>query len=216
MTDHDGDGAATGGWRDQFGAVADGPGEPHGLGQFVADEQNSELIRSYQPELIPGLLQLAGTASAIAGVYFPKQSEDERAQFVAARIERAAVLRRSDAPRFSVLIGENALHKEWGSPDVRRAQLDALTEAVDGGRPNVELLIVPAGSEPATGQDAFVVMSLKGGGDVLWREMAQSSERIEAEQDVKQAIRSFERLEGSAYPPAEARGLIKKIRDSLA
>jgi Domain of unknown function (DUF5753) len=221
MTDHDDDEAGTTGsssdWRGRFSDVVDGAGKPYRLGQFVEDEQNAEVIRSYQPELIPGLLQLPATASAIADAYFPQRSGAERAQFVRARTERAGLLGRPDAPRFSVLVGEKALRKEWGSPEVRRAQLDALMEALDGSRPNAEVRIVPAlGELPAdTRQDAFVVMSLRGGGEVLWVEMAQSSERIEAEEDVKRALRSFEQLERVACAPAEARDLIKEIQGSL-
>jgi hypothetical protein len=220
MTDHDGAGRATaaaGEWRDQYGDVADGVGKPHRLGQYVEDERNARVIRSYEPELIPGLLQLPETTSAIAQEYFPHLSDAARAHFVEARNERRKVLDRSDAPRLSVLVNERALRKEWGSPEVRRAQLDALIDALDGVRPNVEVRIMPAAREHLAGtrDDAFVVMSLKEGSDVLWVETKQRSERIDVVAEAEHAARSFERLARDAFAPAEARGLIKEIRESV-
>jgi hypothetical protein len=226
MTDHDGDGrytrrpsgpataAVAGTWRDQFGDVADGS---HHLVDYVEDEQSSTLIRSFEPKRFPGLLQLPATVHAMAEIYQPQQSESERAQFVRARLGRAELLRRSDAPRLSVLVSEDALHDEWGSPAARLAQLDALADELDGGRSNVDVHIVPAVEELPDGPslDAFVVMSLRDGRDVLWREADDHSERVVVQAEVEQAVRSFERLEQVAYELDEARDAIKRVRKSL-
>jgi len=225
MTDHDGDGrattrssgpaasAATGERRDQAGAVAD----PHHVDEYVEDEKRSTLIRSYEPSRFPGLLQVEGMVRAMAETYRQQDTAEQRARFVRTRLERAKLLEGPDAPQFSVLINEKVLRRELASPQVRRAQLEALALELEGGRSNVEVRIVPASLELPAGPraDAFVVMSLRQGHDVLWRESEDDSERVDAEEDVKQAVRSFEQLARDAYGTAKAWNLIKEIQDSL-
>jgi hypothetical protein len=201
-------------WRDQYGDVVDGPGKPYRLGQYVDDEQNAVVIRSYEPELIPGLLQLPEITSVIAQNYFPHLPEAERRAFVRAREARAELLKEPNAPRFSVFVSEAALRKDWGSPEAHRKQLGVLAEELDGGgRQNVDVRIVPAAKAPSV--EAFVVMSLKDGGDVLWRETRDHAERIDAAAEAERAARSLDDLANSAYAPAKARDLIKEIQASL-
>ena len=91
-------------------------------------EATAEAIRTWEPLVVPGLLQTEDYARAVlsgdAGVA-PEQIEEQ----VIARMERQSILRRPKPPLLWVVIDEAVLHRPIGSPAVMSAQLTHLLEA---------------------------------------------------------------------------------------
>ncbi|MDA2808967.1 Scr1 family TA system antitoxin-like transcriptional regulator [Nocardiopsis sp. LSu2-4] len=65
----------------------------------MAFEAEASVISSYQPIVVPGLLQTADYAAATARVV-PARTEAEIERTVNARLERQKLLQRDDAPDF--------------------------------------------------------------------------------------------------------------------
>ncbi|WP_405137013.1 helix-turn-helix domain-containing protein [Nocardia sp. NBC_01388] len=104
-------------------------------------ETESKLIRGYDPDLIPGLLQTQDYATEVLRecIQFVG-GPDDLAAAVATRIERQQVLRKG-ARRFHFLIAEQALYTTVGSDEIMVGQLEYLAAQVRSSR--VALGIIP-------------------------------------------------------------------------
>lgn len=99
-------------------------------------EQASELVRSFTPTIVDGLLQISEYVRAMGSC---EMAGEELDAFVASRIERQRVL---DTDRqFQKIITEGALRWHVGSPRIMAAQMEHLIEATY--RPNLRLGIIP-------------------------------------------------------------------------
>lgn len=108
--------------------------------RYVEFESDAKRIWSYEPEIIPGLLQTSGYAKAATDLFLPERSTAQRERFVAFRLARQRVLRRLD---FDVVIGEAALRRVVGPPDVMQDQLRRVLDNIRNGQPNVRIRIAP-------------------------------------------------------------------------
>jgi transcriptional regulator with XRE-family HTH domain len=116
------------------------PGSPMWFRNWVEEiEPNLLVLRSWDPLLIPGLLQTEAYARHIfsQGPQVAPEEVDER---VEARIRRQHILDRKKPPMLLVLIDEGVLHRRIGGPQVMREQLAHLLEMAQ--RPAVFLQVV--------------------------------------------------------------------------
>lgn len=103
-------------------------------------EADSAQIRTFQPNLVPGLLQIEMYTRALIAAGLPSTTRDI-AELVTFRMARQAVLARPDPPRYQAIIGESVLHHLVGDVSVMRAQLGRLIESARLN--HVELRILP-------------------------------------------------------------------------
>lgn len=84
---------------------------------------------SYDPLLVPGLLQTEAYAEALLTAHFPPLDENTVEQRVSGRLARQSLLaRKNPAIVFVFILEESALHRDVGGSAVRRAQLELLLE----------------------------------------------------------------------------------------
>ncbi|MGC0379060.1 helix-turn-helix domain-containing protein [Streptomyces sp. SAI-229] len=97
---------------------------------------------SYDPLLVPGLLQTEAYAQALLEAHFPPLSDDVVEQRVAARLARQALLSRTSPPMvFVFVVEEAAIRRVVRSTAVMRGQLEHLLTC--SKMRNVELQIMP-------------------------------------------------------------------------
>ncbi|HUN32525.1 MAG TPA: helix-turn-helix transcriptional regulator, partial [Trebonia sp.] len=118
---------------------------------LIGLEEAATLIRGYDPQWIPGLLQTPDYARASVTTGFPDATEEEVQRRVELRLARQRILARPDPPRLWLVIDEAALRRAAASTSAQamRAQLDKLIN--DAERPNVTVQVLPfaAGFHPA-------------------------------------------------------------------
>lgn len=92
--------------------------------------EESKLMRIFQPNIIPGILQTAEYAAAVLrrNIDF-YQVPDDLDEGVSKRLERQQMLYRGDH-RFHILVAEQALHTTVGTDAVVLGQLDRLLGSV--------------------------------------------------------------------------------------
>jgi transcriptional regulator with XRE-family HTH domain len=106
---------------------------------YVDLESAASLIRAYEGQLVPGLLQTEDyVRSVIRGALEDAPEEIERR--VALRMARQKLLERPDAPRLWVVVDEAALRRPVGGAKVMRAQIERLIQASQ--MPNVTLQVI--------------------------------------------------------------------------
>lgn len=108
-------------------------------------EAESKLVRGYDPDLIPGLLQTRDYATAVLRecIQFVGGPDDLVAA-VAVRLERQQILRKGTR-RFHFLIAEQALYTTVGSDRVMARQLEYLSAQVRSSR--VAVGIIPRAAQ---------------------------------------------------------------------
>jgi hypothetical protein len=108
-------------------------------------EDDATVIRIYQPNLVPGMLQTERYAWELIGTQSDLPLEAVRRQ-ASLRAMRKQVLGRDDAPRLSVILDEAVLRRPVGPPEVMREQYGRLAEIAS--TPGVTIQVLPFGAGP--------------------------------------------------------------------
>lgn len=160
-------------------------------------ERESEVVRSYHPAIVIGVLQTEAYASVVL---------DGDAALIADRQARRQAMLTTDRPRFVLLQTEGALRFRVGSAEVMREQLDAIAEA--SRRPNVEFGIIPfRNAVRVTPVAGFHIHDAKAA--VVGLEVAAA--RLTAPGDVESLLATFARLSTAALWGDAARGELARI-----
>jgi transcriptional regulator with XRE-family HTH domain len=148
------------GWWASYGDVL-----PRWFEPYVGMEQSASRIRTYEPALIPGLLQADGYMGAVIRVDRPELETVEVEKRIALRKSRQGLLTRAfpAPPHLDVLLAEAAVRVESGGLDVMGRQVWHLLKATE--LPNVTVRIVPlaVGPHPASVAGAFTLLDFPGG-----------------------------------------------------
>jgi transcriptional regulator with XRE-family HTH domain len=178
-------------------------------GSYVGFEDESSEIRTWDSQLIHGLLQTEDYARAVitAGRMLPGPKDVDRR--IAARKIRQALLDRRDAPWVHAVFDEAVLRRPIGGPSVMSTQLLALTEAAR--RPNVTIQILPYAAGAHAGLDGrFTILSFPEAADpdIAYVEGTMGDVYLENAEETGQHRNRFEQITALSLPPAESIRLI--------
>ncbi|MET8082744.1 DUF5753 domain-containing protein [Micromonospora sp. NPDC005237] len=172
-------------------------------------EQDATSIRSYQPLLVPGLLQTEGYARAIlnTGGLVPPSEVD---QIVASRIDRQAVLRRDAPPQLVAVLDEVVLRRPVGDGSVMAGQLRHLASA--GEWEHVQVRVIPAENPWHTGlAGPFVLGRLPDGTELAYLDNQLRGQIVTDPLDVANLGRRWESVTGEALPQRQSIELIREV-----
>ena len=179
---------------------------------FPGLEQAAELIRGYEPQCVPGLLQTEDYARALTLAGFPAATADETGRRVALRMTRQQVLTRPDPPRAWLVVDEAALRRPAGGPQVMRTQLDRLIDATC--QPNITLQVLPysAGAHPAM-CGLFYLFRFPGPDlpDIVYGEHLTSAFYLDKPAEVASYIEALDRLSAQAAPASQTAAILRNI-----
>jgi len=139
---------------------------PDWLDLYLGLEEAASRLQRYDPELVPGLLQTAAYAREVIMADQPDAGAEEVTRRMQARLARQALLVRVTAPLSAeVLLGEAALCRPVGGPQVMAGQLNELADAAL--LPNVTIRVVPlrAGLHRGVLAGPFVILRFPVNGD---------------------------------------------------
>jgi transcriptional regulator with XRE-family HTH domain len=195
-------------WRDFGDAV------PEGFETFVGLEAEAAALRSFEPECVPGLLQTEDYAHAVIRASMLTASEEEIGRHVALRMARQARLSGRDAPSWWVVLGEAAIRRTIGGPDVMRAQLERLLSAADLASATVQVLPFSAGAHPGL-DGAFTILGFPGDPDVVYVHYYTGTVYLEKPDDTGAYSLMFDHLRALALAPGASLEMITQARDEL-
>ncbi|NUT31922.1 MAG: helix-turn-helix domain-containing protein [Hamadaea sp.] len=179
---------------------------------YIGLESAASLIRNYEVQFIPGLLQTRDYARAVTMLGHGRAPAEEIERRVDLRITRQQVLDRPDAPQFWAVVDEAALRRPVGGREVMLGQIHALLEATK--RPNVRVQIVPfrIGGHAAHG-GAFSILRFAEPDlpDVVYVEQLTSALYLEKREDVDQYAIVMETLCIEAAPPEQTPEFLQRI-----
>lgn len=132
-------------WREYADIV------PAWFEEYLGLEQAASVIRTYEVQFVPGLLQTEDYARAVIGLGQGDGFTGTIERRVALRARRQQLLRRPNPPKLWAVIDEGALRRPIGGREVMRAQLRHLIELA--GQPDITIEVMPfsAGGHAAAG-----------------------------------------------------------------
>ncbi|WP_373321770.1 helix-turn-helix domain-containing protein [Micromonospora okii] len=199
------------GWWHRYGDVL-----PSWFQSYLGLEAAAALIRSYEVQFVPGLLQTREYARAVVLLGHRSADTEEIERRVCLRMRRQELLRRPQPPQLWVVVDEAALRRPIGGAEVMRGQLTALIEATRS--PHVRLQIIPfdAGGHAAAG-GAFTILRFGDQDlpDIVYIEQLTSALYLDKREDLDYYAAAMERLCVEAEPPERTRELLARLRDEL-
>jgi transcriptional regulator with XRE-family HTH domain len=181
---------------------------------FIGLEAETSALWSFNPLLVPGLLQTELYARAIIAENWPKDGTPGAIEpLVELRLARQReVLRRPDPPQLMVLMDEAALRRPVGGWPAMREQLLHIVDAT--GQPNVWVRVLPfaAGPYPAM-YGPFVIFDFPEETDssVVFIENAFSGDVLERAEDVSAYRRVVDQMWQRALTVEDSLTLIKTV-----
>ncbi|GIJ26636.1 transcriptional regulator [Micromonospora qiuiae] len=195
------------GWWHRYGDVL-----PSWFQSYLGLEAAAVLIRSYEVQFVPGLLQTREYARAVVLLGHSGADSVDIDRRVDLRMRRQELLRRPRPPRLWAVVDEAVLRRPIGGPQVMRAQLEALLEATR--TPNVRLQVIPfaAGGHAAAG-GAFTILRFGDQDlpDIVYIEQLTSALYLDKREDLDFYALAMERLCVEAEPPENTPDILKRI-----
>lgn len=195
------------GWWHQYGDVLPGWFETH-----IGLEEAASVIRTYEVQFVPGLLQTADYARAVAQLGHPRSSPEEIERRVQLRVQRQELLTVPDAPRVWAVIDEASLRRPLGGPEVMAGQLRHLLKMTE--LPNVTLQIAPfsLGGLAAAGGPITILRFLEPDlPDIVYLEQLTSALYLDKRDDVDHYLAVMDRLSAQSESPRESVAILERL-----
>lgn len=203
-------------WFNGFRDVFQGDMFADHLQRYLALELDASVIKTFEADLIPGLLQTEEYIDAICSIVFPERSQKERARFVEFRRERQeAVLRQHQPPELNVILSEGAIVRRIGGPGVMHRQLEVLLDELNGRLARVDLRVTPLMVEaPGALGGPFAILKYADptDQDVVYLEGREGGTYLETDGDVTRYEQIFSGLERDSLPADES---LKRITQEI-
>jgi transcriptional regulator with XRE-family HTH domain len=191
-----------------YAQMTGAPGAPSWFLDWTQSiEPRAAVLRTWDPLLIPGLLQTEIYARFVlsGGTLKPNEVEGR----VRARMQRKLVLDRSEPPSLWVLIDQYVLHRPVGDAEVMREQMEYLLKVSE--RHNVTLQIVPVDSPCTAGLlSPFSLAQMPDGTTTAFVESAAPGIASAAPDFCASLWDRYDRIRAVAYPIGESLKLIKE------
>lgn len=185
---------------------------------YLGLEMAADLIRTFELQFVPGLLQTPEYARATIqlgrqDVALPR---DEVDRLVSLRMGRQEVLTRQRPARLWAVLDESVLQRPIGSRAILRAQLEHLIEA--SRRHNVTLQIIPfeKGGYTATG-GAFTLLRFNDPDlpDIVYIEHLTSAVYLDKREELDTYVVTMDAVSITASQPRETESILRRAIERL-
>lgn len=197
---------------------------PKNFDFFVGLEASAQRLTTYEPELVPGLLQSPAYASALFDSCCPEDTADEHARRVQLRMRRQSRITRKYQPAtLDVVLRESVLRGIVGGPRIMAAQLKHLADF--GTRPNVSIQILPfnVGFPLGEAVGPFVILEFGAGKmgqliepPVVYTESFTGDLYLAKPSAVRRYHEAYETLRRCALDAEASRAMLRKVAKEYA
>ncbi|WP_328846449.1 helix-turn-helix domain-containing protein [Streptomyces sp. NBC_00258] len=194
------------GWWNQYGSVL-----ADTYRDYIALEAMAGTIRTFQAQLVPGLLQTPEYIRAVTVASRQWQSADEIEKFVQVRLARQERLTGDSPLHLWAVVSEAVLLQQVGGPQVMNAQLEHLLVAAE--QPNVTMQVMPfSRGAHASMFGPYVVLGFpdEAALDVVLADNPTGSMWLEREAEVARYQDLFDAARTSALSPVESQAVIRR------
>jgi hypothetical protein len=195
------------GWWHQYSDLL-----PQWFRAYVDLESAAALIRSYESQYVPGLLQTEEYMRAVIRGAHLDESGAGIERRIELRLARQVLLTQRNAPRLWAVIDESALRRPVGGREVLRTQLERLVEAAE--QPSITLQVLPfaAGAHPAM-IGAFTILRFPDLElpDVVYLEHLTNALYLDKRDEVEEYLHVLETISLRAAHPDRTVDILRRI-----
>ncbi|WP_433293028.1 helix-turn-helix domain-containing protein [Actinoplanes sp. CA-030573] len=198
-------------WWQPYGDVLD-----TWLQTYLDFEQAAELIRTYEVQFVPGLLQTEAYARAVISLGYDASAGAEIDRRTRLRMERQALLSRPDAPKLWAVLDEAVLRRPIGGRAVLREQIAALLELTGSATVRLQVMPFASGGHAASG-GAFSVLRFpyQELSDVVYIDYLTGGLYLDKREEVDRYSAVIGRLFIEAAPLSETPAILRRILSDL-
>lgn len=177
---------------------------------IVQIEGDATSIRSFQSQVIPGLLQTEEYARAMLTAVRSDNLED----LIAARMSRQEIFERELPPRAWFVVEEQALRRNIGGPEVMRGQLERLLMA--GTVPRIVIQVIPdrVAAHPGLA-GPFAIFTVPDAPDMLYVDGFSQGRMGLDTAEVADAAHAYDLLRAVSLSPEESAEVIGGYLEGL-
>ncbi|GAA1260968.1 helix-turn-helix transcriptional regulator [Sphaerisporangium rubeum] len=186
---------------------------PDYLRSWLEEEQEATSLRTWQPSIVPGLLQTESYAREILAAW-PSITAEELDERLSNRMQRQAILVGDKPPDLNILLDEDVIRHMIGGAAVMREQLDHLLQVVS--RWHVTMQIVPYVARPHCGQmGGFVLAERNGVAYAAYAEAQPVGRTFDERRLIADLIRRYDAIRAQALPVKESLRLVEEAVDRI-
>ncbi|GAB3466228.1 helix-turn-helix transcriptional regulator [Streptomonospora sediminis] len=186
-----------------------------GPGSLPDFEAEASVIRTYEAQVIPGLLQTQAYARAVfTGTN--AFAEEEIKRHVDARMERQRILSHAYPPEYAAIIDEAALRRPAGGTQAMQEQLQHLTELATHRHITINVLPFAAGMHAAN-LGGFMIMNFPDDADpvIAYAETPTSILFVEEEDEIRRHDAMWREALNASLTVVQSIGFINEVASSL-
>jgi transcriptional regulator with XRE-family HTH domain len=198
----------TPGWWQKYSDVL-----PSWFETLIGLEEAAAVIRTYEVQFVPGLLQTPEYARACVRLGNPRATDRQVERRVELRMERQKLLHKPHAPKLWAVIDEAALRRPLGGTEVMRAQIRHLREMAE--LPNVTLQIAPfriGGLSAAGGPVTILRFTEPDLPDIVYLEQLNSALYLDKREEVEDYLAVMDSLCATAEPHGKTPDILDHLR----
>ncbi|MFI6567060.1 DUF5753 domain-containing protein [Streptomyces sp. NPDC050534] len=193
------------GWWQRFDGVL-----PDWCGKLIGLQEAASTIRTYEVQLVPGLLQTPRYTEALVRLAYPMAPQQEVDDRVELRKLRQTVLARPDPPHLWAVLDEAVLRRPMGGEQVMREQLQHLIEIAQLGHVTVQ--IAPF-NRPGCIAAGFPITHLRFDlpalPDIVYLEQLRDAEYLDRPEETQHYRSVLDGLAQSALSPHDSLDLLE-------
>lgn len=176
---------------------------------WVDFEDEASALRSFEPLIIPGLLQTPEYARAIMCALSDSLPGEKIDRLAASRRIRQHILTRQNPVELHAIVDECALERRFANAD-RNRQLRHLLD--EGRKQNVTLQVLPRGGSLHAGlAGAFTILEYDGEPSLVGLEQLGSSLYLDEEEQIDLYVDAWARLRKTALSPGDSADLVRQL-----
>jgi transcriptional regulator with XRE-family HTH domain len=181
---------------------------PEYLRPWLEEEDDATGLRTWQPTIVPGLLQTQAYAREILAAT-PGIAYEELEKRVANRLERQAILQRDRPPVLNVVIDEAVLHRVIGDAEIMSEQLMYLLEVAR--HPLVTIQIVPSTVRAHCGlAGGFIIAERNGSPYAAYTDAQPFGRTFDDRRLIAELVLRYDALRAEALPFSQSLRLIEE------
>ncbi len=180
-------------------------------------ERDASAIRTYQTELVSGLVQTESYMRSLFTESIARAFDQTISAAIYARLERQELLAKPDAPQLGFVFSESAIRRVVGNRDVMAGQLDRLVELAQ--LPDIQLQVLPFQARmpvaPSYNFTSYRVLTPGRAGplEFVYIEEHTDGHYLDDRETVDDYGTLWNRLVGAALDPVESLDLLRHVAD---
>ena len=185
---------------------------PSGFDIYVGLEAEASGLRSYETDVVHGLLQTTDYAVAVLRELRPRDTQEQIERVVDLRMERQRLLDQDPPLDLWLIMDEGAIRRNIGGPVVMRNQLEHLIQASRWTNVTMQILAFEAGAHAGlVGPFSILEFPERTDSDVAYTESVGGMIYLEKDREVRACAEAFDRMRAAALSPAASVELIQKL-----